>query len=327
MDLRIAPVLYAAHCDGAPCIQYEASVIPPLYARQMMVTDIQLQRLLSPSTTFALLPFHFSIPMDPAPLPTDIPTLIMLKDVQQAPKACSELMEELDIARAMLVEPRRQSGGQRKGSSVCIAAELQNDLGSTCFKWVLSDEKKIRALYDDLKQNSGKFSASSDLDGSLGKASAPRKCVFIVFDALDECAQSSRRESIATIRKLASAGSEISVAVTSRREQDIADVLTNVPTISLVNETQRVDGYIGRFIEDKMNNSYLPLARFRESVRVHITSTLLEKANGVFRLVDYQLHSLAKEKFENDIDEILGNLPSDLNSMFFKTLKERVSAL
>ncbi len=115
----------------------------------------------------------------------------------------------------------------------------------------------------------------------LGKASTPWKHVFIVIDALDECTQENRRESIAAIRMLASAGSKISVFVTSRAEQDIIDVLSSDPTIYLVHETQRVKKDIARFIEDKMNKSYLPLARFRKSVRTHIASTLLEKANGM----------------------------------------------
>ncbi|KAK0436210.1 hypothetical protein EV421DRAFT_1716047, partial [Armillaria borealis] len=123
-----------------------------------------------------------------------------------------------------------------------------------------------------------------------GKASAPWKHVFIVI-------------------------------VTSRREQDIVDVLSSVPTISLVNETQKVKDDIRGFIEVKMNKSYLSLARLPEPVRARISSTLLEKANGMFRLVDCQLQSLAEAKFEKEIDEILQNLPTDLNSMYERILQ------
>ncbi|PBK62710.1 hypothetical protein ARMSODRAFT_980545 [Armillaria solidipes] len=161
----------------------------------------------------------------------------------------------------------------------------------------------------------------------LGKARAPWKRVFIVIDALDECAQTSRRESIAAIRKLVSVGSKLSILVTSRAEQDIMDVLSRVPTISLVDETQRVKDDIRRFIDFQMNSSYLPLARLPEAVRTRISSTLLEKANGMqvlpslFRLVDCQLQSLAKAKLEKDINNILRNLPADLNSMYERILQ------
>ncbi len=121
-----------------------------------MVTDIQLLRLLSPSTIFALLPIHFSTPIDPTSLLTDIPTLNQgynfFKDVQHALKACSELMEELDIAPVMLVEPRRQSGGQREGLSVCIAVELQNDLGSVGFRFESVSQSKIQVHLQDMLQ-------------------------------------------------------------------------------------------------------------------------------------------------------------------------------
>ncbi|KAK0450512.1 uncharacterized protein EV420DRAFT_1274625, partial [Desarmillaria tabescens] len=155
----------------------------------------------------------------------------------------------------------------------------------------------------------------------LEKASEPWKRVFIVIDALDECVQKNRRESIAAIRKLAYAGSKISVFVTSRGEQDIVDVLSSVPTISLGDETERVQDDIQRLIEDKMNTSHLSLKHFHESVRTRITLTLLEKSKGMFRLIDCQLESLAKAKFESDIDEILQNLPADLNSMYERILQ------
>ncbi|KAK0491793.1 hypothetical protein EDD18DRAFT_1334626 [Armillaria luteobubalina] len=155
----------------------------------------------------------------------------------------------------------------------------------------------------------------------LGKASAPWKRVFIVIDALDECVQKNRRESIAAIRSLVSAGSKFSILVTSRAEQDIIDVLRSISTISLIDETQRVKDNIARFIEVKMNMSYLPLKHLPELVRAHISSTLLEKANGMFRLVDCQLQSLANAKLEKDIDMILKNLPADLNSMYERILE------
>ncbi|PBK65282.1 hypothetical protein ARMSODRAFT_1087450 [Armillaria solidipes] len=154
----------------------------------------------------------------------------------------------------------------------------------------------------------------------LEKASAPWKHVFIVLDALDECAQKCRRESITAVRELASAGSKFSVFVTSRGEQDIVDVLGDLPTISLGNETSRVQADIQRFIEDKMKN-HPPLACLDESLRCDITTTLLEKSKGMFRLVDCQLDSLGQAKSRKKIYHILRNLPADLNSMYEKILQ------
>ncbi|SJL02929.1 uncharacterized protein ARMOST_06270 [Armillaria ostoyae] len=461
--------------------------------------------------------------VDPISVLTSIPDLIercikgydFLKDVKDAPNACSELMKELDNTRAMLVELQEHVSGVEDREKVRLSASLQNYKTAldkldavlkkyrdpefkftfkTRFKWAWSGEKEIKVLCDDLKQNSGNFQplllqmvkdlndmnkrqqeadaekaadilakrlrvqnvvnwleplnsraklrevrerrqlgtcewllshprfASWYSSGSFlwmngipgngktlltsfvidhlkkrvmtrsdetvlfafadfqdarstdvvvllrtllvqlldhckpkdfiedpdfaelektmqrhstdrprviqhlvgllgGKASAPWKRVFIVIDALDECAQGNRRESIAAIRNLASAGSKFSVFVTSRREQDIVDVLSRVPTISLVNETQKVKDDIRGFIEVKMNKSYLSLARLPEPVRARISSTLLEKANGMFRLVDCQLQSLAEAKFEKEINEILQNLPADLNSMYERILQ------
>ncbi|KAK0218436.1 hypothetical protein EDD85DRAFT_1029157 [Armillaria nabsnona] len=439
---------------------------------QQVKTHTQWQRLLAPPIIFALLLFDFAMSLDPFSVLTSILDLTdrcikgydFLKEVKNAPKACLELIEELEADRAMIAELQEHVNRLEDKEKVQLPASLQNykrtldkldavsnkyrnpnfkfDL-KTKIKWAWSGEKEIKALCDDLKQNSGNFQpllikiakdiaemnkrkqeaeakkaakelaerlqnvvkwleplnsqaklrenlkragesivlfAFADFQDArstdvvvllrtllaqlldhckpedfvedpdfaelektmqrhhadppkflqylvelLGKASAPWKRVFIVIDALDECTQTGRRESIAAIRTLASAGSKISVFVTSRAEQDIIDVLSSVPTISLVNETQRVKDDIQRFIEDKMNTTYLSLAHLHEPVHIHISSTLLEKANGMFHLVDCQLQSLVEVDFENNIDKILRNLPADLNSMY-ERIFERVKS-
>ncbi|KAK0450531.1 uncharacterized protein EV420DRAFT_738406 [Desarmillaria tabescens] len=490
--------------------------------RQPMVTDIQC-------SAFCLLPPHshcyaFFRTMDPLSLLTGIPDLIerciqgydLFQGIKNAPKACSELMEELKVARTRLEELQEYGSRVEDKEKVKLSTSVENYVttldkldatlkvyGDPKFKfnikrrakWVWSGEKKIKALRDDLKQNSGLLQpllvtikkdiddmkkrqqeadtkkaaeelrkASKELTERLQKvvkwleplnseaklrkvrerrqsetcewlrehgrfvswyssgstflwlngipgngktvlasftidhlkdhvtheeivlfafadfqdvrstdivvllrtllaqilerykpedfvkdfgeletsmhqyhadppksvnyliqllknASAPWKRIFVVLDALDECVQENRREYIAAIHDLASASSKFSIFVTSRGEQDILDVLSGAPTISLVDETQKVQDDIQRFIEDKMNTSYLSLTHFHESVRTRITSTLLEKSKGMFRLVDCQLESLAKAKFEKDIDNILRNLPTDLNSMYERILQ------
>ncbi len=144
---------------GPPVSNMKLPSSPPLYMRQMMATDIQLQRLLSPSTTFALLPFHFSTPMDPASLLTDIPTLIvwcipgynLFKDAKGMLRADGRARYRPDyVSRA--AGARRQSGGQREGSSVCFAAELQNELGSVGARFESVSQSKIQVYLQDMLQ-------------------------------------------------------------------------------------------------------------------------------------------------------------------------------
>ncbi len=141
---------------------------------------------MSPPTTVALLLFDFAMSVDPISVLTGIPDLIercikgydFLKEVRNAPKACLELMEELDNARAMLVELQEHVSRVEDKEKVRLSASLQNykrtldkleavsnkyrdpnfkfDL-KTKIKWAWSGEKEIKALCDDLKQNSGNF--------------------------------------------------------------------------------------------------------------------------------------------------------------------------
>ncbi len=156
------------------------------YTRQLMVTDIPWPRLLSPSTTFALLLFDFPVTMDPISVLTGILDLTdrcikgydFFKDVKNAPKACLELIETLEADRAMIAELQDHVNRLEGKEKVQLPASLQNykrtldklDAVSNKYRdpkfkfnfvaratWVLSGEKEIKELRDDLKRNSGNF--------------------------------------------------------------------------------------------------------------------------------------------------------------------------
>ncbi len=110
----------------------------------------------------------------------------------------------------------------------------------------------------------------------LEKASVRWKRVFIVIDALDECAKENRREFMVAIGKVASAGSKLSVFVSSQGGRDIMDVLSGLPTISLSKETQSVHHDMRKFAE---YNLRVLLSRLPEPIRTRTLSTVLEKAH------------------------------------------------
>ncbi|KAK0218438.1 hypothetical protein EDD85DRAFT_353903 [Armillaria nabsnona] len=208
----------------------------------------------------------------------------------------------------------------RSTDVVVLLRTLLAQLLDYCKAEDLVEDRDFAELEKTMQQHADPPKSVDYLIQLLERASTPWNRMFIVIDALDECARKNRGDSIAAIRKLAPAGSKISIFVTSRAEQDIVDVLNSVPAISLVKETKSVKEDIGRVIENKMKTR-LRLARLEESLRFDIASTLLEKSNGMFRLVDCQLDSLDKPISRRTIYNILRNLPADLNSMYERILQ------
>ncbi|SJL02903.1 uncharacterized protein ARMOST_06244 [Armillaria ostoyae] len=296
--------------------------------------------------------------VDPISLLTGIPDLIkqceqdykFFNKIKDAPKACSELMNELDNTWAMLVElqehvsgveDREKSSSAGNGKTILMSSVIDylkrnlKHIGKNIILFAFADIQDIQStdvvvllctllvqLLDHYKlEDFVENPDFAELEKMMQRHHAdPPKFLQYLIELLGK---GKRRESIAAIHDLAYvAGSKISILVTSRAEQDIVDILSHVPTISLIDKTQRVEDDIQKFIEVRMNNpDYLLLTHLPEPVHAHISLTLLEKANGMFRLVDCQLQSLAKAKVEKDINNILRNLPADLNSMYERILQ------
>ncbi|KAI0959138.1 hypothetical protein AcW1_004054 [Taiwanofungus camphoratus] len=156
-----------------------------------------------------------------------------------------------------------------------------------------------------------------DLQVLLLDAIGKTEPVIIVIDALDEC--TSRDELLLPLIDLVSRAN-VRLLVSSRREHDILEVFEKHEAYSI--------GLGGQDLQEDMRN-YVRYAlqtnkRLKAISRDHedeFISIFLEKADGMFRWVQYQFDRINKSLTPGNAKNILANLPKRLNSVYERILR------
>lgn len=103
---------------------------------------------------------------------------------------------------------------------------------------------------------------------------------YIILDALDEC--TDREELLTFIRELiGSKPRDLRILATSRRERDIDDELSSIANHNIDIQSAVVDADIRVYIQDRMATD-TKLGKWPDSVKDETTSTLMEKAGGMY---------------------------------------------
>ena len=101
--------------------------------------------------------------------------------------------------------------------------------------------------------------------------------IWIVIDALDEC---SRRKELLKVFKDICENGKINILVTSRREQDICEVLTGLVNCEIAIQDERVDQdirvHVQRCLKDDPD-----LCKWDDEIKASMIGTLISKAHGM----------------------------------------------
>jgi len=101
--------------------------------------------------------------------------------------------------------------------------------------------------------------------------------IWIVIDALDEC---SRRKELLKVFKDICKNGKINILVTSRREQDICEVLTGLVNCEIAIQDERVDQdirvHVQRCLKDDPD-----LCKWDDEIKASMIGTLISKAHGM----------------------------------------------
>lgn len=156
----------------------------------------------------------------------------------------------------------------------------------TLFAQLLADfPGSIRDEFEDLIQcrvrKQGPPSSLKRLVDLIHTAVKPWKRAFLVIDALDEARD--RQKLLEVVLTLGSS-SIISLFVTSRRENGIFQILGKLPSVSLNDELQQVQGDIDLMVAHEIA-SRPQLSRLREPLKTDISDALKAKANGMYVLL------------------------------------------
>ena len=151
--------------------------------------------------------------------------------------------------------------------------------------------------------------------------------VFCLVDALDECEKESRQLFLTEFTKIfsyqQSEKRSVKFIITSRRENDIVESLSAAsPAIrNLQVDTGKVNNDLSKFIDVKVDElstkkQYQPMLKDR------VKRTLTEKAGGTFLYVSLVLHDLQKAEMFSQVKQKLQELPSDLNDVYDRILRQ-----
>ncbi|KAJ6581821.1 hypothetical protein B0H19DRAFT_1018794 [Mycena capillaripes] len=184
---------------------------------------------------------------------------------------------------------------------------------------------KITPDFDDLINDKKKGRSPphtiSHLDKLIRRAAQRFLQVHLILDGLDEC---ENRESSGFLDLLPALVSDedcaFKVFVASRREPDIQDAFRSAVTISLQMEQWHVYDDIVKHINGELKRRR-KLARLSKKDKDEIRTTLVEKASGMFRLVQCHLDLLADEPNHEGRMGALRTLPSTLFDMYDHILK------
>ncbi|KAG6916635.1 hypothetical protein DXG01_006055 [Tephrocybe rancida] len=144
--------------------------------------------------------------------------------------------------------------------------------------------------------------------------------VYIVIDALDECAD--RKETLVWVNNVLlgtdRAVDNLHIMVTSRPERDIEKVLGMFDPCAIdvgeAAENHDIIKYLERQMESKLNG-------YDENTQKEIMSSLRKHAEGSFRWVALQLAELENCLSEYEMMEQMKNLPKGLDNIYKRMLK------
>ncbi|EUC31762.1 hypothetical protein COCCADRAFT_38175 [Bipolaris zeicola 26-R-13] len=147
-------------------------------------------------------------------------------------------------------------------------------------------------------------------------------CVYIIFDALDEC---SGRTELMDILKTMSAWQleNTHMLLTSRKERDIQSSLEIFiyEQSHICLQSERVDKDIQKYVQQRLSNDK-DFNRWEKdpTVRQDIETTLVKGAQGMFRWAVCQLDTLAKCRTRAALRRALVTLPPTLDKTYDRIL-------
>ncbi|KIV91422.1 hypothetical protein PV10_05963 [Exophiala mesophila] len=171
---------------------------------------------------------------------------------------------------------------------------------------------------------------TTTLQAALLSAIQGFSATYFIIDALDECPTVSggRRNLLDSLHYLIrSAPDDLHIFCTSRKEADIATSLRTLVSspvgaqIDLVIQRKAVDVDIGLYIDSMFARSEFESWNLFPEEKGKAREKLVEKADGMFLYVHYQVEKLAKCVSVAQVTKVLDNLPPGLDGIFNRILE------
>ncbi|KAJ7127852.1 ankyrin repeat-containing domain protein [Mycena epipterygia] len=149
-------------------------------------------------------------------------------------------------------------------------------------------------------------------------------CTYIVLDGLDECQDAELDKLVDLVLMLQGwTRSALHFLITSQPRTIFADSFGAMTCISLASELTEQD--IRSFLDDELQSNRYRLKTWASRPGgpniPDITSRIVQKSNGMFRLAACLLVELSRCKWQQELEETLENLPDDLFGIYNRFLE------
>ncbi|KAH8756434.1 hypothetical protein BGZ57DRAFT_957852 [Hyaloscypha finlandica] len=174
----------------------------------------------------------------------------------------------------------------------------------------------VQSLYDRYMAQH-LLPTTDDLLGALSAATEGLE-VFLICDALDECAE---RDLLLDVLATISTGNcgRIKILATSRSERDIEIAVSPLLTGNVCIQDAKIDADIRLFVCNSIAKGP-KMKRWSTSVKAEVESALVQGAKGMFRWVKCQLDVLRNCATPRDLKKALKALPPTLDETYERIL-------
>ncbi|KAJ7112573.1 ankyrin repeat-containing domain protein [Mycena epipterygia] len=140
---------------------------------------------------------------------------------------------------------------------------------------------------------------------------------YIVLDALDECNEHDLLVQFILLLRGWSSKTPLHLLFTSQTREMFTASFEGMEHVALELKTTQAD--IAAFVTSELKSNF-KLKRWAKHT-VEITTKVVEKSNGMFRLADCLLTELSRRKVDPNLDSILANLPDELFKIYDRFLE------
>ncbi|KAF3933717.1 hypothetical protein ABW19_dt0203989 [Dactylella cylindrospora] len=224
---------------------------------------------------------------------------------------------------------------QRQGGKACIVyffCDFQ-DPESLTYRTILSSLlKQLLILAGSLHPNAlnrvEEYYLNMPYSPTIGELQSMFKssigimdCVYFVLDGIDECSDADRLALLYGLNDLVkSKPAGLKIALSSRPEIDIPRSASISCQISLGSITRRPD--LEAYITEELEATCPNLLHHSLAVKEEIKLALLQGAEGMFLWVFFQLHDIRNASNEEEIRDVLRNLPRGLHNTYEHILQK-----
>ncbi|RDB26552.1 Vegetative incompatibility protein HET-E-1, partial [Hypsizygus marmoreus] len=193
------------------------------------------------------------------------------------------------------------------------AFQLRQPLGTVGVAWVYYNYKDQsaqtpEAIYLGLIRQLAAFSI--ELYGLLESVI---KKVYIVVDALDECASESRDNILDLLSRFQGCGANVLITSRDNVQESIDDSdLVNLRRMNIHGSTEDITTYVNARLENRLAR----IVRTRPSLKEEIVQKIVGLCNGMFLVATFHIESLRKAHNAGEVLESLKVLPKTIFGIY-----------